>query len=275
MTGMSPLEIAERMRDAIDEDRSGELSILLRAGAYPDESGYRGFTALIVAARLGDLDLMKRALDAGADIDRPDQYGLRPLQHALEQKQAEAARLLLQRGAACDAESLMRRALFDEKLMTLAPDLVDRGAPIDGLHSNNTALAYACIGGKEDMARALLDRGADMEISNANGYTALMFAATNNHFGLTRLLLDRGADLDAVNDAAQTAPQEVETRFHNDRSTDRSAVRNMLADEISRRAAVKAEEAAALARARLDFREKRETTLRGLARRMRLGGPKP
>lgn len=59
----------------------------------------RDITPLMGAARTGDLDAMRRLLDAGADPDERDVLnGWTPLYHAIHKGQIDAVRLLLDRG---------------------------------------------------------------------------------------------------------------------------------------------------------------------------------
>ena len=58
-----------------------------------------GWTALHYAAGYGFLSLLGPLLDRGAAIDAKDDQGRTPLEVAIEEKQHEAAELLLQRGA--------------------------------------------------------------------------------------------------------------------------------------------------------------------------------
>src|SRR5262249_43929362 len=46
-----------------------------------------------------DLDLVRRLIDAGADINHRDDFGSTPLHHAVWSRQAAGVRLLLERGA--------------------------------------------------------------------------------------------------------------------------------------------------------------------------------
>lgn len=58
-----------------------------------------GHTPLLVAARAGCTDCVRRLLDAGADIDRPTPEGVTPLMIALDNTHYDTANLLLDAGA--------------------------------------------------------------------------------------------------------------------------------------------------------------------------------
>jgi uncharacterized protein len=57
-----------------------------------------------------------------------------------------------------------------------------------------TPLMYAARQGSEEAARALVDRGADLDQVSGDHTTALLFATINAHFGLAKMLVDHGAN---------------------------------------------------------------------------------
>lgn len=77
-------------------------------------------------------------------------------------------------------------ALYLSKLPQLRPDL----ASVDG----ETALMMAALTNKMDVAKTLIDRGAEV---NRPGWTALHYAATNGHIAMLRMLLEQSAYIDA------------------------------------------------------------------------------
>ncbi|KAL8281671.1 hypothetical protein RB600_005212 [Gaeumannomyces tritici] len=63
--------------------------------------------------------------------------------------------------------------------------------------SRTTPLFKAANRGDEDLVRALLEHGADMEIRDCGGATPLWAASNKGHPGCVRILLEAGADTDA------------------------------------------------------------------------------
>lgn len=45
------------------------------------------------------------------------------------------------------------------------------------------------------MVNILIDKGADIDIGDDNGWSALFFACQNGNYEVTQLLLERGADI--------------------------------------------------------------------------------
>ena len=107
---------------------------------------------LTTAARAGDLEAIKRLLDAGADVNAPDsEEGWPPLFHAVHMRQAAAIVLLLERGA---NPNLRRDRLVPLEVAAAQPDpaimeiLLTHGADISARGPDgSTALSVAVSGG--------------------------------------------------------------------------------------------------------------------------------
>ena len=119
----------------------------------------------------------------------------------MSKSQAEAlARRLL---VGMPAVKAMREAIQSEKaqevrdLLRANPALIDAASqwPRDGEYPLHQAVTLV----KPDMARMLLDHGADVNAARGrDGYTPLHLAVANGRDEIIRLLLGRGADLKAV-----------------------------------------------------------------------------
>lgn len=83
---------------------SGVLKAL-ELGASPRAKNNYGCTALVWAAKNGDLEAAKALLDAGAPVDEPSQSGHRPLAVAAGAGSIECVRLFAFKGADLDARS--------------------------------------------------------------------------------------------------------------------------------------------------------------------------
>lgn len=73
-----------------------------------------------------------------------------------------------------------------------------------GLLSSATPLHLATWAGKDDAASKLLEYGADVNISDANGWTPLHHAAQKGNSKTVKLLLDEGADTNACTNEGAT-----------------------------------------------------------------------
>jgi ankyrin repeat protein len=69
-----------------------------------------------------------------------------------------------------------------------------------------TALYVAIANGKEDVAKALIDKGADVNLADNTGWTPLMFAAEKGYLTITQALLSApGIDINAQKSNGATA----------------------------------------------------------------------
>ena len=55
---------------------------------------------------------------------------------------------------------------------------------------------HAALHGDSGLVRLLLDRGAEIDPQDGDGFTALTIAAEEGHWDVVRLLASRGADID-------------------------------------------------------------------------------
>ena len=83
---------------------------------------------------------------------------------------------------------------------------LEKGADINAKDSEGwTPLHNAARSGNVEIIKALLDRGAAVNAKNTNGLTALMFAAGKGQTEAAKLLLEKGADINAKDTDGLTA----------------------------------------------------------------------
>jgi tetratricopeptide (TPR) repeat protein len=75
-------------------------------------------------------------------------------------------------------------------------ELLDKGANVNEF-KYGTALMIAAQDGRLEIARLLIDRGADINVQSNMGWTALGLAADGGHTDMVDLLITKGADVDA------------------------------------------------------------------------------
>ncbi len=80
----------------------------------------------------------------------------------------------------------------------LAKILIEKGADINAKDSSGqTALFYAINAGDARIAKLLIERGSEINASDANGRTPLLLAILKNRPGIAKLLIEKGADVNA------------------------------------------------------------------------------
>ena len=154
----------------------GQLRKWLDEGLNPDFLADRIGTGLMIAAWRGDIPTMELLVARGADVNKANALGERALMHAAWRGQAAAAEWLLAHGARIDSEPMHWGALH-----------------------------YAAFAGHGEVAKLLLDRGADVNARSTNGSSVLMMAVYEGHEDLVRQLLARGADNSVRNDRGDDA----------------------------------------------------------------------
>jgi ankyrin repeat protein len=131
------------------------------------------FTALLVAVRINDPEMLQTLIDAGAKVNLAATRGIKrtPLQMAAELGKMTALQVLIKNGAAINAKP--------------AED------------AGGTALQLAAIGGFLGIAEELLKRGADVNAlpSKRQGRTALEGAVEHGRIDMVRFLLNAGAEI--------------------------------------------------------------------------------
>jgi len=161
-----------RLLDAVKAGNGDAVRALLKQPKVAAEVNAQeadGTTALQWAARADDRDIAKALLDAHADPNIANRYGVRPLSLAAGNASAAMTELLLNAGA-------------------------DANAP---LPEGQTLLMAAARTGNPDVVRLLLARGVNVNArENLLGETALMWAAAENHPEAVALLVQHGAEID-------------------------------------------------------------------------------
>ncbi|MDE1153754.1 MAG: ankyrin repeat domain-containing protein [Micavibrio sp.] len=100
----------------------------------------------------------------------------------------------------------------------MAKLLVERGADINSRNNGgNTPLMLAAMHGDVELIRYLSDKGADINAIGSGGWTALFMAAQGGHTEVAKVLLEKGIDF-SVKDKAwgRTAQQVAEVSHHMD-----------------------------------------------------------
>ena len=88
------------------------------------------------------------------------------------------------------------RAVLDGDVNKVV-DIVDAGMPVDiDVKFHGRALECAAANNRTDVVRFLLQRGANINIQDPNGWTVLHHASYSNSTDVFRLLLQHGASRD-------------------------------------------------------------------------------
>jgi ankyrin repeat protein len=146
---------------------------------------------LVEAAEKGDLKKVRSLITADADLNAPDpKEGLTPLIGAVQFGHTAIVEVLIKSGA-----DLNRK------------DEVNQSTPLMWAvrkEENEEGKVTAPIEKKYDIAKLLIESGADIHVKNRWGSTALQWAADSGNLVMVQTLIERGADVNAGDEAGLT-----------------------------------------------------------------------
>ena len=153
---------------------------------------------LIYAVQLCDPKAVEFLLLSGANANATNEYGVSALHLAMEKEDLILINLLVERGAKLEVRNINGYTPnSDLALMNL---LVEKGAKVDGedIYSGYTPLIWAVIKGNLKSAEFLLSEGANVNATTGYGRSALHFASVEetDDFDLAKLLVENGANLE-------------------------------------------------------------------------------
>ena len=160
---------------AVEEGDAKRAAFYLDRGLDPNTTDAAGNTILMIAARLGHIDLASALVARKASLTRQSPAG-------------DTALLMATLGGH----------------LGMVKFLVSAGAPVQGTKGWQP-IHYAAFAGATDVLRFLLDKGADKDSLAPNSYTPLMLAIRNGHTDVATVLLKEDADFTHRGPAGETA----------------------------------------------------------------------
>ena len=174
------------MAEAAVAANAALLGALLEAGADVESPNADGQTALMVVARTSQVDAARLLIQRGANVNAVEKWrGQTALMWAVAQHQPEMVRELLARGAQVNARSTVNNW---QRQVTAEPRAIYR--PVGGL----TPLLYAAREGCVECARALVEKGAEINLADPEALSPLLTAVINMQFDTAAYLIGAGAN---------------------------------------------------------------------------------
>jgi ankyrin repeat protein len=194
---------------AIEKGHTEIVGFLLDNGFGINDEDPIGRTTLLAAAYCGHTEIVKLLLDKGAEVNPKNDYGFTPLMAAADNGYLEIVKLLLDKGADVNTKHKTGN--------TALIGAAERGFPRTGLFpKKRTEVNPQEQNNRMEIVKLLLDKGAEVNAKNENGYTALIAAAEFGRTEIVKLLLDRGADINARTNEGLTAIEQAKRASRTD-----------------------------------------------------------
>lgn len=180
-TGKDKATLRKALQKASARHQLGIIRLLLHYGAEVDAGGTDEFPPLFRAAQAGQRAVVEELLTHHPDLEaRETRSWQTPLFVASTKGFHGIASLLLAKGARVDAQDREGRT------------------PMLAAASNPNFKSM-------ETASLLADHGANLNAKDGIGRTPLLWAATNRNYDLAKTLLEKGANVSAVNNRSRTA----------------------------------------------------------------------
>jgi ankyrin repeat protein len=184
------------------------VSMLLNAGADPQESNMFGMTPLMAASGMANYRIAGKILEFTPAVDLRDMEGKTALMYAVTSTIEEVIDSLIHLrlvGIEITLSDFMTPAAlarikpqFEPAQVLCVNRLLESGADVNAMDKKGfSILMHAARTGSVTIVKNLVSYGADINAKTLKGVTPLYAAAINGHNGIVEYLLSQGVDIDA------------------------------------------------------------------------------
>ncbi|KAF4455941.1 hypothetical protein F53441_1808 [Fusarium austroafricanum] len=178
------------------------LEIALKCGASPNCKLAEGSPSspISIAAKRGLADICRTLIENGAHVESDDAP---PLVHAAMSGSQDVVEVFLEKEAKLDV--MLKTPGFcgtpliaaaEGGYLDIARRLIERGANIDQVNINNSTALYCCAAqGQAEMVKLLIDAGADTQLAHTSGW--LPIHKTYGSVETLKVFLEAGADVNS------------------------------------------------------------------------------
>jgi ankyrin repeat protein len=201
--GITPLYLA------VKNKHEEIISTILSSGARidPNKKDRSGTPLLNQIIRLGNEKVAIMLVEKGAKVNARDDNNYSPLYWAATMGFSDLARLLIEKRADIyETNSDKNSLLHVVKSGAIAGLLIDKGLKPDLLLNSlgRTPLHTAAKTGNFEVAKVLIQKGADINKQAPDGEVALHWAADSGNVDLVAFLIEKGTGVDVLDSQKST-----------------------------------------------------------------------
>ncbi|XP_028603607.1 ankyrin repeat, SAM and basic leucine zipper domain-containing protein 1 isoform X1 [Podarcis muralis] len=181
--------------------------------------------ALKKALLAGNLPAIEELLNSGVSVDSTFKFGWTPLMYAASVSNVELMQILLNRGSNASFDKDQYTVLMaactahtsEEQILKCVELLLSRNAnPNAACRKKMTPLMYAAREGHPQVVTLLAAHGSEINAQDERGYTALTWAARQGHKKVVFKLLELGADKSIQTKDGLTAGEIAKSNKHSE-----------------------------------------------------------
>jgi len=179
---------------------SPAVSLLLDAGAIPDDAACSNGGCLFCAARSGCVVMLEEFMRGLEDLNRFSKQGVSALHYAVHGGHLEAVRLLIENGADVNAVDKRGWTPLHQAVRAGTVEfielLVENGASLEACdHQGCTPLITAAKLGRFDDLKKLVELGADLTAEDKQGFSIDAYARLNRRADIRSFLMEHRREL--------------------------------------------------------------------------------
>lgn len=186
------------------------MSLLLPCFLLQSSSNdHRKIRVLQDAIRFADLDTVNRLIEEKINVNFADTNGTTFVHYASQVGNADILKALISAGALVEAKNKKGQAPLHHAVLAGRPDLakylVDFGVDKEVCDNTGaTPLHYAAVNGRLEVAKYLVDSGLNKEACDNSGATPLHYAAGKGGLDLVKYLVESGVNKEPKNNNGST-----------------------------------------------------------------------